>query len=407
MAKGVEDTALYRWAPRASRNEVGADPSGRLRGAVARLHAGLAIRARRFPDALSAVTTHDTKRSADTRARLDVLAEMPGHWTGLVARWRARHRAWRRRVDGRRAPDAATEYLIYQTAVAIGAGAGPAALDAVRERVRETIRKSGREAAVRTSWLDPVPAFEAAVDAFVTTLFASEPFRADLRALGATIGRPALWTALARTLLQLTVPGVPDVYQGDELWRFLLVDPDNRGDVDFERRAALLDGLVRAPIEPALARALAAAPEDGRIKLHVVHRTLALRRSAPDVFRGAYVPLERGSGRLAHVVAFARTAGSRAALAVAPRLVMALGRGRAGAPIGPTVWRDTALELPPVLAGRRWTNVYTGETLVPGGALRVADALASFPVGLWWSTDSRLFPSPRVARAGASPVPRK
>jgi (1->4)-alpha-D-glucan 1-alpha-D-glucosylmutase len=403
MAKGVEDTALYRWAPLASRNEVGTDPSGSLRGAVERLHAHFAIRARRFPDALSAVTTHDTKRSADTRARLDVLAEMPARWTGLVAAWRARHRAWRPRIDGRRAPDAATEYLIYQTAVAIGAGADVGTLDSIRERVRAAIRKSCREAAVQTSWLEPAPAFEDAVDAFVVALFASDAFRADLRALGTAIARPALWTALARTVLQLTAPGVPDVYQGDELWRFLLVDPDNRGDVDFARRTAWLDGLARAPVDPALARALAAAPEDGRIKLHVVHRTLALRRAATDVFRGAYVPLERGAGRLGHVVAFARIAAGRAALIVVPRLVVALTRGRAGAPIGPVVWRDTTLDLPPALAGRRWTNAYTGETLAPGDTLRIADALASFPVGVWWSMDSRLVSSLGAKRdAGAA-----
>ena len=387
MAKGVEDTALYRWVPLASLNEVGADPSRPVRGAVARLHAEHAMRARRLPAALSATTTHDTKRSADTRARLHVLAEIPERWSAQVAAFRARHRALRRRVDGRLAPDAVTEYLLYQSAVGIWPQPGGAAdLEAVRERIRAYMRKASREAAVHTSWLAPAAPWEDALDRFLDAVFDSAPFRADMDALVASIGRAGLWNALARTLVHLTAPGVPDLYQGDELWSFTLVDPDNRGDVDFARRASILAALERRPVDAALAATLVARPEDGRIKLHTIHTALALRRRAVDVFRGGYVALERGHPTLRHVVAFARTGERRSAITLVSRLPYALMQGRPDPPIGAHVWGDTTVRLPAGLGRRRWTNVLTGERVdARDGHLRLADAFASFPVALCWS----------------------
>jgi (1->4)-alpha-D-glucan 1-alpha-D-glucosylmutase len=387
MAKGVEDTALYRWVPLASRNEVGADPSLPVRGAVAHLHAAHAVRARRFPAALSATTTHDTKRSADARARLNVLAEIPERWSAQVAAFRARHRGHRQRVDGRLAPDAVTEYLFYQSALAIWPQRDDAAyLEAVRERVRAYMQKAAREAAVHTSWLAPAADWERALDHFVDAVVASPSFRADMRVLLGSIGRAGLWNALARTLVHLTAPGVPDLYQGDELWSFTLVDPDNRRDVDFARRAALLAALERRPVDVALAGGLLAEPEDGRVKLHTIRTALGLRRRAVDVYRGGYVALDRGQGALRHVIAFARTGARRAAITIVPRLPHALMQGRPEPPIGARVWRDTAVRLPPALRRRRWTNVLTGEHVDPiDGILRLADALAAFPVALCWS----------------------
>jgi (1->4)-alpha-D-glucan 1-alpha-D-glucosylmutase len=388
MAKGVEDTALYRWLPLASRNEVGADPSAPVAGSVARLHRAHAIRARRFPATLSATTTHDTKRSADARARLNVLTEIPERWSAQVAAFRARHRAFRHRVDGRLAPDAVTEYLFYQSALAIWPVTGAAnEIDAVRERVRAYMVKATREAAVHTSWLAPAEDWEHALDRFVDAVFASAPFRTEMGALLGSIGRAGLWSALARTLVHVTAPGVPDLYQGDELWSFTLVDPDNRRDVDFAHRASALAALARRPIDATLAAELAARPEDGRVKLHTIRTALALRRRAVDVFRGAYVPLDRGHRSLRHVLAFARTAGRRAAITIVPRLPYTLMRGRPDPPVGPAVWHDTALRLPTALAQRSWTNVLTGERIDPmdGGSLRLADALATFPVALCWS----------------------
>ncbi|HJQ84976.1 MAG TPA: malto-oligosyltrehalose synthase, partial [Candidatus Binatia bacterium] len=382
MAKGVEDTALYRWLPLASRNDVGSDPGAPLDGAVAALHAANAERAARWPHSLLAVTTHDTKRSGDLRARLDILAEMPARWTSRVAAWRRMHRPHRRRVRGRLAPDANTEYLVYQTLVGIWPLAtGEQALAEVTERVRDHLRKATREAKVHTSWLDPEPQFEQAVDDFVVAILGAEsPFVAELDAFARDeVVRPGLWTALARTLVHLTAPGVPDVYQGDELWSFTLTDPDNRRPVDFASRRALLAELELRPIDAALVRALVDRPEDGAAKLHVVRTALGLRRREPDLFAGGYEALVAEGERAAHVLAFARSQGERTAITVVPRLVLGLG-GRS-APVGSAVWGDTALRLPGALARRRFTNVLTGEPW-GGDPLPLASALGAFPAAL-------------------------
>jgi (1->4)-alpha-D-glucan 1-alpha-D-glucosylmutase len=383
MAKGVEDTALYRWLPLVSRNEVGADPSVPTHGAVARLHGTLAVRARRFPAALSAVTTHDTKRSADTRARLHLLAEMPDRWTAAVARWRDRHRAWRRRVDGRRLPDATTEYLVYQTALALWDGTARA--ERVRDRVRAYVQKALREAAVDTSWLDPVPAVEEAVDAFVVAVFASWPFRDDLTALASTIARPALWTALARTLVHLTAPGIPDLYQGDELWRVLLVDPDNRGDVDCTPRHPA--GRSRAP--PRRRPSSRARSSRDRTTARELH---AIRVALGSGATGRRLPRRLRPARSRHgpdaprrgVRAHRRHAGAITVVKHgSPPSLMGVHPDARSAP----ACGATPRSAPTVLARRRWTNVLTSETLgARAGSLRVKDALAEFPVALLWSS---------------------
>jgi (1->4)-alpha-D-glucan 1-alpha-D-glucosylmutase len=375
MAKGVEDTALYRWVPLAARNEVGSEPDAPLADAAPRLHAWLAARAARWPQALSTVTTHDTKRSADVRARLAVLSERPAAWIARVERWRRRHRALARDVDGRRAPDAALEYLIYQTLVGVWP-LGPVDRDALAARVRGYVRKAAREAKVHTSWLRPHPAFEEAVDAFVAALLADEGFVADVAAAAGDIARPGLWNALARTLVHLTAPGVPDVYQGDETWCFTLTDPDNRRPVDFAAHAAMLAGLAARPVDEALAAELVAHVEDGRAKLHVVRTALALRRTAPALFAGAYDALATTGTSAGRVFAFARRAGGRMAVTIVPRLVASLG----GSPVG-DVWGDTACTLPAGTA--RLVNALTGAAVAPeAGGVAVARALAAFPVAL-------------------------
>ena len=255
-AKGVEDTALYLYAPLASRNEVGADPARPLDDAVDVLHLANEIRARDWPGALVCTSTHDTKRGADTRSRLDVLSELPEEWWATVTRWRRLNAPIRARVGRRTAPDANTEYLLYQTMVAIwptaastDAGGDQAlvpdadGLAELRQRVTDYMRKAVREGKSRSSWVQPDEAFEAALDAFIEALHdpaRSRQFLDELAALAARVAAPGRWNALARTLLHLTVPGVPDLYQGDELWQPTLVDPDNRRPVDFDRRRALL-----------------------------------------------------------------------------------------------------------------------------------------------------------------------
>jgi (1->4)-alpha-D-glucan 1-alpha-D-glucosylmutase len=345
MAKGVEDTAFYRYHRLISLNEVGGDP-GRFGTPVDAFHEWCARIARATPHTMLTVTTHDTKRSADVRARVDVLSELPAEWESAVRRW-ADHND-RHRAEG--FPDRNLEYLAYQTL----AGAWP--LDA--GRLAEFLRKAAREAGTHTSWTDPVAAYEDAVDRFAHAILADAEFTTDLESF---LGRHEIvarghLTSLAQTALLLTAPGVPDLYQGTELWALLLVDPDNRRPVDFAARAALLEqvgGLDAADL-----------PDDAR-KLWLITRVLGERARRPDVFEAAqYAPLTATGAKARHLVAFSRGR----LLVLVPRLVVGLAGG----------WADTEVELP---AGP-WTNILTGATEPGGREARVAALLDRFPIAV-------------------------
>jgi (1->4)-alpha-D-glucan 1-alpha-D-glucosylmutase len=401
-AKGVEDTALYRYAPLASLNEVGGEPDRPLADPVRALHRANAERLTAHPLALVAVSTHDTKRSADARARLDALAEIAPRWRRLVARWRDRHAALRGPVDGRprRAPDAGMELMLYQTLVAVWPAGGRFALGADRadpafaERVQGYLTKAAREAKLYTTWTTVRDEYEAGVRAFADALLAGDAgaeFRRELTTLVGRVAGAGAWTSLARTVLYAAGPGTPDVYQGDELWSLALVDPDNRRPVDWAARAELLYVAEHGNGEEAAwwRAALADAPRSaGEVKLRLLHRLLRARRADPALFTdGAYAPLAAEGARAAHVVAFARTAAAgdggpaRAIVAVAPRLV--LGIARDGAPPVGDRWGDTRVALPAVAAGARWTDLVTGRPIAAaGGVVRLADLLDAAPVAL-------------------------
>jgi (1->4)-alpha-D-glucan 1-alpha-D-glucosylmutase len=395
-AKGIEDTAFYIHVPLASRNEVGADPGRLPNDAVAEMHRQSAERARRSPGSMLAVTTHDTKRSADARARLDVLSEVAGDWIAAVERWRAWNARLLTRGRGARLPDPNTEYLLYQSLVALwpmhGADAVPysvpshAQLDDLRQRLGGYTEKAAREAGRMTSWTRPNARFERALHALVDEMLSpscppyEDRFVRDVTAFVARVARPGLWSSLARTVLQLCAPGVPDVYQGDELWTFSLVDPDNRRPVDFDARRALLADVRAGTARGAQARmaflaSLAEHPEDGRIKLYTIHRLLGLRRCHADLFAGgAYVPLAVEGAAAGHVLAFARTVAGKVAVVAVPRLVLTLTGDPFAAPLGAIVWEATEVVVPQPLGRRAFTSVLTG-TAVRGrahGRARVA-----------------------------------
>ena len=386
-AKGVEDTAFYAWVPLASRNEVGAEPAQPPDDAVAAFHGAALRRAERHPQAMLAVSTHDTKRSADVRARLDVLSELAGTWSAAVGRWRRWNHEARTRVQGRLVPDAATELLFYQTLVGawplddLEPGAHPPA-DAFVERIDAYVGKAAREAKLNTSWIEPDEAFEEALRTFVRRTLRPDsdaaPFLAAVRTFAADVAPAGLWNSLSRTLLQYTAPGVPDLYRGDELWTFDLVDPDNRRPVDVVRRAELMEAL------PLDAAGLLESARDGRVKMHVIRRALKLRERWPDVFRvGEYAPLAAHGSMAAHVVAFARSHGGRSAIVAVPRLVHALA-GPGVPPVG-GVWADTMIPAPPAagpvrcaLTGRECAVEHAG-----GRAwLRARDVFEPLPVAL-------------------------
>ena len=409
-AKGVEDTALYLYVPLVSLNEVGGEPDRDLAGADAAFHAGNAERAHHWPHALVTVSTHDTKRGADTRARLDVLSEVADEWWQLTERWRRANAGARRQVGRRWAPDVNTEYLLYQTMLGIwpvpeedGITAPPppdaATLDALRGRLHAYMEKAVREGKSRSGWVDRDPAFEDALRGFVDALLdpaRSAAFLAELGAFARRIARPGYWNGLSRTLLHLAAPGVPDLYQGTELWDFTLVDPDNRRPVDFVARARMLSALRQGyrDLSPErrreLVHALVARPADGRVKLYLVHRLLQARRQHAALFAtGGYEPLAADGPAARHVVAFARRSadGRAAAVAVAARRTMALTGGQA--PVGERTWGGATLAVAPP-AGLAWRCLLTGRSLPGDGPLRLADVLADAPVGLLIADESAI-----------------
>jgi (1->4)-alpha-D-glucan 1-alpha-D-glucosylmutase len=403
-AKGIEDTAFYRWYPLVSRNEVGGEPDAPLLDSAAMLHAANRRRAENWPLAMLAASTHDTKRSADVRARLDVLSEVVDLWSEHIRRWHRLNRRHRKRLGRRYIPGRNSEYLLYQTLVGVWplpevgqASNDPLASaigDGFRDRIAAYVEKAAREAKLHTSWVEPDAEYEAALLEFVHLALApeaSDRFLIDVDGLVRHIGRPGLWNALARTLIQLTAPGTPDTYQGDELWNFSLVDPDNRRPVDFDRRDRLLADLSRAwdaggSERQGTLEELVATPEDGRLKLHVIHRALGVRRAAAELFRsGDYETLKVRGAAAKHVFAFARRLGQQATITIVPRLSLTLTGDPAVPPIG-RIWADTALAVPAPLDTARWTCALSGAECRGSGSqparLAVADALAALPVAL-------------------------
>ena len=269
MAKGVEDTAFYRYNRLLSLNEVGGDPSA-FGASVAEFHQDAVARTRRWPSALLSSSTHDTKRSEDVRARISALSELPREWRAAVNRWSRMNRRHKTRLHGQAAPDRNDEYHLYQTLVGVWPFDDAVPDATLRERVTEYMIKAVREAQVHTSWVNPDEAYEAALTNFVSALLDPGPenaFLDDFRSFIPPVMRIGAFSSLAQQLLKLTAPGVPDIYQGTELWDFSLVDPDNRRPVDYERRNALLDELLANPPSPDRAAELLADLPSGRIKL--------------------------------------------------------------------------------------------------------------------------------------------
>jgi (1->4)-alpha-D-glucan 1-alpha-D-glucosylmutase len=349
MAKGVEDTTFYQYNRLVSLNEVGGNP-GRFGTSVADFHAANARIARDWPATLLATSTHDTKRSEDVRARISLLSEVPAAWAAAVGRWTEMNE--RHKVDGM--PDRNAEYLLYQVLV----GAHP--LDT--ERALAFMAKASREAKEHTSWVDPDPAYDEALAGFVESTLADAGFQADLAAFAGPLVAAGRVTSLAQTLLKLTSPGVPDVYQGTEVWDLSLVDPDNRRPVDYDARRGLLDRTRSASVADVLASA-----DEGAPKLWLTRRALDVRRRCPTAFEpgSAYRALESVGDRAANLVAYLR--GQDEVAVLAPRLVLGLRDG----------WGATTVDLP----GGRWTDALTGAT-IDGGAVGVADVLGTFPAAL-------------------------
>jgi (1->4)-alpha-D-glucan 1-alpha-D-glucosylmutase len=395
MAKGLEDTAFYIYNRLVSLNEVGGAPQ-RFGASLAAFHQHNRERLERYPFSLLTTTTHDTKRSEDVRACINVLSEIPEEWRTALNRWSKLNRKKKLLVDGHPVPDRNEEYLLYQTLL----GAWPLTpmggddYAVFKLRIQDYMRKATKEAKVNTSWINPNQAYDDALQDFVAAVLDNFLFLAEFQTFRSKIAQYGMYNSLSQTLLKLTVPGVPDIYQGNELWDFSLVDPDKRRPVDFARRRQLLSALLEQSHAAGynlrdLAHDLLIAREDGRIKLYITHRTLCFRRKHPELFlRGAYIPIEANGMRHQHVCAFARQYEQYELLVVAPRFFSRLIPDPQRLPVGPQVWGDTSLTVPATEGSRcRYRNVFTGEavaTVNGRGGMKIALELvfAHFPVAL-------------------------
>ena len=352
MAKGIEDTSFYRFNRFVALNEVGGSPEhfGRSADDLHRFNARIQTQ---WPLTMLAGSTHDTKRSEDIRGRLAVLSEIPDEWGAAVTRW-SQHNENHRQSEW---PDRATEYLLYQTLV----GAWPLSV----ERAATYMDKAAKEAKVNTSWISPNEHHDAALRGFIESIMADRAFMDDVAAFVAPLVEPGYVNSLAQLLLRMTSPGVPDFYQGTELWDFSLVDPDNRRPVDYDIRRRLLDEVRHVDAATAWARAAFGAPRS-----FLIQRTLAVRTRQADAFGpdGSYTPLTAVGTRSAHVVAFARGSG---AVTIVPRLALTVGRD----------WGDTKLGLPE----GRWVSVLTDDRAQ--GEVRMDQVFENFPVALFERTD--------------------
>ncbi|MBI3465299.1 MAG: malto-oligosyltrehalose synthase [Planctomycetes bacterium] len=416
-AKGWEDTAFYRYYPLASLNEVGGDPS--VAGtSVEHFHRRIADRVSAWPYAMSATGTHDAKRGEDCRARLNVLSELPEEWDQAVRRWQSWNERFRVELDGAQVPDANEEYLLYQTLVGtwpLDRGDEQAWSEYV-ERITRYMEKALKEAKLHTSWLSPYEEYDQAIATFIRSILApsgdQSDFLPDMDALVQTIADAGFVNSLAQTLLKICVPGVPDLYQGSELWDFNLVDPDNRRPVNFEHRRKLLAELQSRAAEdlPGLVAELLERWPDERVKLFVTWRALDFRRRHPDLFlQGTYEPLSAQGLREANLCVFARVHGPDWLLAAVPRFTFQAwsvpvevgagsearlsGRTTGQQPQAPTeithvlaTWlEDTRLSLP-IGVPQNWEDVFTGESYSAEksddgtAALSLATLCARFPL---------------------------
>ena len=403
-AKGLEDTAFYIYNRLLSLNEVGGAPD-RFGTSVEAFHAQNAQMNKNWPFSLNATSTHDSKRSEDVRARINVLAEMPRAWRDAAGRWKRANRKKKILIEGKPVPDSNEEYHFYQTLVSIWplAPPGKSGMEEINNRVKQYMQKAMREAKVNTSWINPNKEYEDVMMSFIDRVLEPEsgpteqahghhaerpgnPFLREFALFAGTVAWYGMLNGLSQVLLKTASPGVPDFYQGTELWTFSLVDPDNRREVDYGLRAGMLEGLKAAEAsmgKRALCRDLLANMRDSRIKLYVTWKALNLRKAFADVFAsGEYVPLGTEGEKKQHLCAFLRRNGI-SVMACAPRFFAGL-EAPGKPPVGESVWKDTCVQLPAPL---KFKDVFTDRIVAAAEKngryeLPVKDMLGDFPLFL-------------------------
>ena len=385
MAKGLEDTAFFVHHGLISLNEVGCNPLRKeIRFGVAAFHQHNKKTFREHPFTLNATSTHDTKWSADVRARINVLSEMPGEWKARLARWSELNQSKRTMMDGRVVPNPNEEVLLYQSMLGIWpleALWSQEERSQLRERIETFMLKAAREAKTHSSWVSPNEAHESALRSFIAAVCdcsVENEFLRDFLEFGERIAAYGACNALAQVLLKITSPGVPDFFQGNELWNFRLTDPDNRVDVDFEKRRKVSENLD-ASADPS---SLVEHWRDGGLKLFLTREALKFRRANRDLFeKGDYLPLEAEGERRESACGYARRLGNSWVLTVVPRLATRL-TADGGFPLGESAWGTSAVVLP-AGAPARWKNIFTGATVSGSGArkkrLLLSDIFSELP----------------------------
>ncbi|WP_312403579.1 malto-oligosyltrehalose synthase [Pseudomonas rhodesiae] len=383
-AKAVEDTAFYRSAVLLSRNDVGFSTE-QFSAPLADFHQVNQQRLLAFPDNLLATATHDHKRGEDTRARLAVLSECAPWYVAQVEQWRSLVAPLR---DDACAPSAGDELILYQVLV----GSWPldldpgASLETYQQRLWQWQQKALREAKLQSSWSAPNEAYEQAVEAFLSRLLLTEagrPLRTAIAAAAQAIAPAGALNGLAQTLLRMTVPGVPDLYQGAEFWDFSLVDPDNRRPVDFNARQQALN-------TPPGTDQLLTHWHDGRIKQALIAQVLGLRSAQPELFRhGSYTPLEVLGQHADRVVAFSREHQGKQLVVVVPRWSHALLENGVQPLIPAQVWGDTRVKLPFAASTQNWKGLFQTGAVTPNKELLISTALGEFPVNVFINSDDQ------------------
>ena len=381
MAKGLEDTAFYIYNRLVALNEVGGEPQ-HFGFSVEDFHQRNLERQRDWPATLLATSTHDTKRSEDVRARMVAISEIPQLWRASLQRWRVINRRAKQNVDEAEAPDGNEEYLVYQTLLGTwpmesnGSAAATVGPEYI-ERIQAYMAKALKEAKMNTSWIQPNESWDKAMAEFIARILDPSPknkFPASFSPLAEEIARLGAINSLAQVALKLTVPGVPDIYQGNEIWDFSLVDPDNRRPVDYQRRREMLDALAGVAPEDLLANW-----PDGRIKLFLTQSLLRFRREHPELFQhGTYVPLTANGTFTDCCVGFLREHEGKWIAVIVPRLSSRVGFP----PIGER-WKDTAVELPESLSRQNARELFSGRDLPGQVSLQLSDALAQLPFAVY------------------------
>jgi len=397
MAKGFEDTALYQYHRLISLNEVGSDPSN-FSVTLAEFHAENSQRLARWPHSMLNTSTHDSKRSEDVRMRINVLSEIPAVWQQQSRRWKTINQHRKIPLDQCMAPSRNDEYLLYQTLIGVWPlkDMDDAAYEIFVARIEAYMLKAVRESKQHTSWINPVPEYEQALCSFIRLLLHhgdSNIFLNEFLPFQRSVARWGMFNSLSQTLIKLTAPGVPDLYQGNELWTFDLVDPDNRRPVDYSLRQQMLEELKEHVVvsQPELGRRVRQLLDDmtdGRAKLYLTWRVLNVRKHWQPVFQdGDYTPLEVTGPAAQHLCVFARRSGTERVITITPRWYSRLSPNTDDFPLGANVWGDTFIEVPELTLGDSGINLLTGEAVKVISqneltVLPVATLLGLFPVAL-------------------------